>query len=99
MEPFLISEVEDIIRITGRPLCVFRGLPKGGPSNPIRAGDQIELRRPDGTVVKTNLGGIEHAKGLDGKSHWPLRLPTDITEADVPIGTEIWWIALGVNAL
>ena len=99
MEPFLISKVEDIVRITGRPLYVFPGLPKGGPLNPIRAGEQIELRRPDGTFLKTNLAGIEHAKGLDGKSHWPLGLPPDITEADVPIGTEIWWTALGVNAL
>jgi hypothetical protein len=98
MEPFLISKVEDIIRITGRPLCVFPGLPKEGPPNRIRVGDQIELRRPDGTALKTNLGGIEHAKGLDGESRWPLRLPPDITEADVPTGTEIWWIALGENA-
>jgi hypothetical protein len=97
MDPFLISKVEEILRITGRPLCIFPGLPKGGPPNPIRVGDQIELRRPDGTVLKTSLAGIEHAKGLDGKSWWPLTLSPDIMEADVPIGTEIWWIALGVN--
>jgi hypothetical protein len=98
MEPFLISKVEDIVRITGRPLYVFPGLPKGGPPSPIRVGDQIELRRPDGTVLKTDLAGIEHAKGVDGNSYWPLGLPPETTEADVPSGTEIWRIALGANA-
>ena len=52
-------------------------------------GDQIELRRPDGAVLKTNLAGIEHARGLDGKSYWPLRLPPNVTEADVPAGREV----------
>jgi len=60
-------------------------------------GDQIELRRPDGAVLKTNLAGIEHARGLDGKSYWPLRLPPNVTEADVPAGTEIWWVAPGAK--
>jgi hypothetical protein len=93
MDPFRISVVEDILRITGRSVCVLPGLPKEPLPNTIRVGDVVELRRPDGTFLRTEIGGIAHARTLKGASEWPLRFPEPITEADIPIGTEIWWIS------
>jgi len=56
-------------------------------------GDQIELRRQNGSSLESKLAGIEHFRGLDGRSSWGLRLPPEVKESDTPVGTEIWWIA------
>jgi hypothetical protein len=88
--PFHLSTVEDVVVITGRkPILLLPGIPRNLQST-VRAGDEIELRRPDGTSVSTVIAGIEHARMVDGNSRWPLRLPESIGAADVPVGTEIW---------
>jgi hypothetical protein len=93
MEPFLITKVEEIIRISGRGFFVLPAFPKGGPPNRVFVGDQIELRRQDGSRLESKLAGIEHFRGLNGHSSWGLRLPPEVKEPDTPAGTEIWWIA------
>jgi hypothetical protein len=95
MEPFLISKVEAIIRISSRGFFVLPVFPQGGPTNRFFVGDQIELRRQDGSSLESKLAGIEHFRGLDGHSSWGLRLPPEVKESGTPVGAEIWWIAEG----
>jgi hypothetical protein len=54
----------------------------------LRAGDRLELRRPDGTVLQTSLYCIGRHSPSDGTGPIGLRKPPN--KADVPIGTEIW---------
>ena len=54
----------------------------------LKAGDQLELRRPDGTIIKTTLYGLNWLSPSRGTMGLALNKP--ITKADVPIGTEIW---------
>ena len=91
-EAFRVMTVSDIVTISGKPILLFPGLPRD-LQRTIRVGDQIELRRPDGTRVSTTLAGIEHARMLNRISQWPLRLPDSISKTDVPVGTEVWWIS------
>ena len=93
MEPFLITKVEEIIRVSGRGFFVLPAFPKAGPMNRFFVGDQVELRREDGVTLQTKLAGIEHFLGLDRRSSWGLQLPPEVKETDTPAGTEIWWIA------
>jgi hypothetical protein len=68
MEPFLITKVEKIIEVPGRGFCVLPAFPIGGPTKRISVGDQIELRREDGFTLQSKLAGIEHLRGLGGRS-------------------------------
>jgi hypothetical protein len=110
MEPFCLLVVNGIFTITGRGFIVTPSLPmakmtaKGYAVNPVvppasgirivRLGDRIELRRPNGTTLPSVMA-INHAKLIDGGSASPLRLPDSAGSGDVPVGTEIWWIAAG----
>jgi hypothetical protein len=53
----------------------------------LRAGDRLELRRPDGTVLQTTLYGVARHTPSDGTVGIGVK---PFTKADVPIGTEIW---------
>jgi hypothetical protein len=95
MEPFLITRVEEIIRISGRGFFVLPAFPKRGPTNRFFVCDRIELRRQDGSRLESKLAGIEHFSGLDGRSSWGPWFPPEVEESDTPVGTEIWWIGEG----
>jgi hypothetical protein len=95
LDPFFISKVEGSFTITGRGFAVFPGVPGKRLPRGVRAGDKVELRRPDGTALQTEIAAIEHAKMIRGGSQWPIRFPADVHADDVPAGTEIWWMAPG----
>src|ERR1700759_1109811 len=76
-------------------VAVFPGLPVRELPRKVDVGDKLELRRPDGSQILTSIAFIEHAKRFDGSTAYPLQLPQSVTKDDVPIGTEIWWIAAG----
>jgi hypothetical protein len=94
-EPLKLWTVKDVVVMKG-VIVLFPGLPRDFPHR-IYVGDNIELRRPDGTRTSTVIAGIEHARMLDGGSQWPLRLLVSIKEGDVPIGTEVWWVSSGTR--
>jgi hypothetical protein len=54
----------------------------------LRAGDQLELRRPDGSVIKTTLHGIDCFSPSNGMVGLGLGKP--LSKTDIPVGTEIW---------
>ena len=60
------------------------------PDITIRTRDPIQLRRPDGSVVRTHIHAVEIADRLDRTWCAPVSLPPEFTKADIPIGTEIW---------
>jgi hypothetical protein len=95
MKPFFITKIEEVIRISDQRFVAVPAWPKDGLSNRIFVGDQVELRPPNGASLQTKLAGFEHLLGLDRRTSWGLRFPPDIKDSDVPIGTEIWWIAEG----
>jgi len=91
-DSFHLITVDYVLRITSRPIVLFPGLPSR-LERPIGSGDEIELRRPDGTRTSTVIADIEHASMVDGTSRWHLRMPKSTSAADVPIGTEVWWVS------
>ena len=69
----------------------------------LTSGAALELRRPDGSVVRTTLlkYGASVTRGEDGKFYCPadengpiwtivFTLPPDVCSEDVPPGTEVW---------
>jgi hypothetical protein len=54
----------------------------------LREGDRLELRRPDGSIVKTTLHGIDRLSPSNGMVGLGLGKP--LTKMDIPVGTEIW---------
>lgn len=91
--PFLLTVVEEVFTISGRGTVITPAFPKGGSKFPIWTGDTIQLRRADGSSTETHIRGIEHLKRIKGGSNWGLLLPPEVTTADVPVGTAIWWMA------
>ena len=86
-----LSTVEDRFEITGRGCVVVPGIPHDCPKDiAVRRGDTIELRKPDGTSLRTRIYEIEFCDGPGKRSDVAFLLPPEITKADVPVGTEIW---------
>jgi hypothetical protein len=54
----------------------------------VKAGDPLELRRPDGTTMRTTLYGLDWPSPMCGKMGLSANKP--LTKPDVPVGTEIW---------
>jgi hypothetical protein len=83
----VLFPVADTLEIRGRGIIivspVLRDLPFG-----LMNGQQIELRRPDGTTLLTMIRGIE----INPDSRAGLLLPVEVKLADVPVGTEVWTI-------
>ncbi len=55
------------------------------PEMQVRQGVEIELRRPDGTVVCTTAEAV-----LEMPNNFAIVLPGLLDHADVPRGTEVW---------
>ena len=56
----------------------------------VRAGDPLELRRPDGTTINATLYGLDWPSPMRGEMGLSVNKP--LTKADIPVGTEIWKI-------
>lgn len=86
----LLSTVEDVFEIEGRGCVITPGFASDAPlSLPVRRRDPISLHRPDGSVIETHIHEVEFLRGQ--RSCYPIVLPPNITKADVPIGTEVWY--------
>jgi translation elongation factor EF-Tu-like GTPase len=84
----LLFTVVDTFQIEKRGLVVAADVKRDQTS--LRAGDAIELRRPDGSSAITRVVGIERAIPYDPERTLAILLPGDITKEDVPIGTQVW---------
>jgi len=59
-------------------------------------GSSIQLRMPDGRILETGIQSVEFIKKTDGKPHVGLILSSEISEQDIPKGTELWLLS-GTN--
>jgi translation elongation factor EF-Tu-like GTPase len=92
MESTLLFVVEDAFQISGRGCVLVPGpvAEAGGPE--VHVGDPIRLVKPDGSRIDTFIRGIEmicrrpQPKVLTA----PILLPTDVSKADVPVGTKVF---------
>jgi hypothetical protein len=88
----LLITVTDVFVISGRATCPLPVVPFEliEPSDGVRLrpGDHLELRRPDGFILKTTLLGLEWFR--PSKGGLVISLEPKITKEKVPVGTEIW---------
>jgi translation elongation factor EF-Tu-like GTPase len=79
--------VEDTFLIKGRGLVVVPGIVPIGEER-FRVGDPLLLKRPDGTSVSTNIGGLEFL--CPNPSGEIVVLLKGFSKEDVPVGTQVW---------
>jgi hypothetical protein len=79
--------VEDTFAIRGRGLVLVPGIIPEGDER-FRVGDRITLRRPGGSSVDTQIGGLEL---LDPNPRRDVVIMLKgLAKGDVPVGTEVW---------
>jgi hypothetical protein len=83
----ILFTVGDRFLVQGRGLVAVPGIVPQG-SECFRVGDPLLLRHPDGSVLRTAIGGLEL---LDpNPNHEVVVLFKDLSKDDVPVGTEVW---------
>jgi hypothetical protein len=79
--------VEFTFLIRDRGLVLVPGIIPEGEER-FRVGDPIALRRPDGSFIEANIGGLEM---LDPNPRRDVVVMLKgMTKDDVPVGTEVW---------
>jgi hypothetical protein len=56
----------------------------------LRAGELLELRRPDGSRLATEVAAIPRVRPNYPDRPFTFSLPGGLERADVPVGTEVW---------
>jgi hypothetical protein len=88
-----LSKVEKVFMIEGRGCVIAPGLTETTPPEiALRPQDPIELRKPDGAVIRTQITAVEFLDGPKRKSCIAIVLPSNFLKSDIPTGTEIWLI-------
>jgi hypothetical protein len=100
--PRLLFHVTEVSEVSGSPLQVTSNIEV---LYGYRDGDELELRRPDGTSVRVRSGLVHVNKNWkvalsEPEKKWPLIfwLGQDLTKADVPVGTEVWMLSEHTSA-
>lgn len=93
----LLFVVKDTFFIQGRGLVPIPGIVPVDEET-FRLGDPILLRRPDGTGLVWQIGGIEMFTPRPPQSDFAILLKC-LTMDDVPVGTEIWSVDRDVSTL
>jgi hypothetical protein len=88
----LLIKVSDRCEIAGS--CIYPlpivpdALIKPELAEPLKPGDKLELRRPDGSVAYVILQALQ--RPLSENAGLFIELGPSVTIDDLPIGTEIW---------
>ena len=84
--------VTDLFEVPGRCLCALPIVPheliSPQQGEKLKSGDQLELRRPDGSAAKVTLLGLGWPS--PAKGGLIIQLDPSISKDDIPLGTEIW---------
>jgi hypothetical protein len=84
--------VEEVFTVMGRGIALVGFPPE--QYDFFRVGDQVELKRPDGSVLYTTIVGVEYPPSTKwlGKRPENARhgLIVDAAIEDAPIGSEVW---------
>jgi hypothetical protein len=84
----ILFKIEHVFSIPGRGLVLTPGIkPEGGEC--FYAGNVIEIRKPDGALVRTTISSLE-LLCLNPNKTVVVLLPESFNKEDVPIGSEIW---------
>lgn len=92
MKPVLLSKIKFRFGIKGRGVAIDPGVPYDPPTHRVFVGDDLEIRRPDGSILSTKVRGLEMGGGVKKKS-CAILLPAEVAEEDVPVGSEVWQIS------
>jgi hypothetical protein len=85
----LLIVVADVFELQDGTLHFAPGVPfVVADETRLKPGDHLELRRPDGSIVETNLLGLDLFYPTNGTVGLGLGKP--LTKKDIPVGTEIW---------
>jgi hypothetical protein len=92
----LLFTVVEAFQLSGRGCVLVPGIgPDSGISN-VRVGDRIRLIKPDGESIDTAVHGVEmiHYTAMrpPEKIFVPILLPSTISKADVPPGTQVFYL-------
>lgn len=85
-----LSTVKEIIRLMHGIYAMCPGVPPGAKRLPVVPGTPMELRLPDGRILTVKADGILSLASEERNKGFPIGLPPEIGETDIPIGTEIW---------
>jgi hypothetical protein len=88
----MLFKVEHCFAIRNRGVVMLPGIVPQGNER-VRVGDSLQLRRPDGTAVRTSIAGLEFTNPMPANHALAVVLPTQLTKDDVPVGTEVWSIS------
>jgi len=80
----LLFKVEDVFQVRDRGVVLTPGLAERDEYTQL--GDEVELRRPDGSTVRAQIVAFE----LPSTGTRAILLEK-IRKDDVPVGTEVWW--------
>lgn len=83
----LLFTVQDHFDIQGRGVVTVPGL---GPAERLWIGDPLEIRRPDGTSMRTRIAGLEMLSRRPKDQAVPVLFPPELTKDDLPLGAEVW---------
>ena len=84
--PTYLGSVEDVFEIRGRGCVIV----PDALATPVEARTQIELRRPEGSVLRTQI--IETQPIQKGSGRVAFMVSPEIKRSDIPRGTQIWRI-------
>jgi hypothetical protein len=85
----LLFKVEDSFTVRTRGLVIIPGIVPQGDER-FRVGGRLELRRPDGVVLNTQILGLEFLNPMPPDYAIAVLLPLGLTTDEVPLGTEVW---------
>ena len=85
--PRHLFTVSDTFMIHGRGLIPVPGIVPVGEEC-FRVGDPLLLKRPDGSEVRTAIGGLAHLDPNPNRE--VVVLLKELTKDNVPVGTEVW---------
>lgn len=98
-----VSRVEDVFQITDRGCVIAPGINRTTSPN-LHVGDELLIKRPDGSQITTTLSGFEmisltiegilqrNAKPPDQRFTAILLAP-DIMKSQIPVGSELWAVS------
>ena len=84
-----LCKVNEVFQLTGRLVIVSDTLYDDFDISNFRHGTTVELRRPDGSTVKTQTWHERYSPTNLGR---PLAFSVSepLAKADIPVGTEVW---------
>jgi hypothetical protein len=83
----LLFIVEDSFEVKGRGLVILPGILPVGDEN-FHVGDPILLMRPDGSQLRTTIGGLELM--TPNPRNDVVIMFKNLSNRDITVGTEVW---------